>query len=65
MPDSYGKRNRETVKARKATARDERRIARNRRRKGLAPPLSDPSEPLVQVEPQAEADSESSEGATR
>ena len=37
MPDSFGKRNREKVKAQKAEVRDERRIARNRRRKGLAP----------------------------
>jgi len=31
MPDSFGKRNRDVVKARKAAARDERRIARNER----------------------------------
>jgi hypothetical protein len=37
VPDSFGKRNREKVKARKAEARDDRRIARNRRRKGLPP----------------------------
>ena len=33
MPDSYGKRNRQAVKARKAAARDERRVARNQRQK--------------------------------
>ncbi len=33
MPDSYGKRNRDMVKARKAAARDERRVARNQRQK--------------------------------
>ena len=33
MPDSYGKRQRDAVKARKAAAREERRIAR-RQRKG-------------------------------
>ena len=37
MPDSFGKRNRERVKARKAEERDERRIARSQRRKGLTP----------------------------
>ena len=40
MPDSFGKRQRDQVKARKAAARDDRRIARNKRRKGTteAPP---------------------------
>jgi hypothetical protein len=33
VPDSYGKRNRQAVKARKAAARDERRVARNQRQK--------------------------------
>jgi len=37
MPDSFGKRQRDQVKARKAAARDDRRIARNKRRKGIAP----------------------------
>lgn len=37
MPDSFGKRQRDQVKARKAAARDDRRIARNKRRKGVAP----------------------------
>jgi hypothetical protein len=32
MPDSYGKRQRNQVKAKKATAREERRVARARRR---------------------------------
>lgn len=32
MPDSYGKRNRDVVKARKAAAHDQRRVARNQRR---------------------------------
>jgi hypothetical protein len=35
MPDSFGKRQRDQVKARKAAARDDRRVARNKRRKGL------------------------------
>lgn len=32
MPDSFGKRQREQVKGKKATAREERRLARNQRR---------------------------------
>jgi len=36
LPDSYGKRRRDQVKARKATAREERRVARNQRRAGGA-----------------------------
>lgn len=36
MPDSYGKRNRDRVKAKKAAARDERRVARNVRSKQRA-----------------------------
>jgi hypothetical protein len=33
VPDSFGKRNRDRVKASKAAARDERRVARARREK--------------------------------
>jgi hypothetical protein len=32
MPESYGKRQRNQVKAKKATAKEERRLARNQRR---------------------------------
>ena len=35
MPDTFGKRERRKVQERKAAARDDRRIARNRRRHGL------------------------------
>jgi hypothetical protein len=35
VPDSYGKRQRDVVKARKAAQREERRLARRRRRDGL------------------------------
>jgi hypothetical protein len=35
VPDSYGKRQRDAVKARKAVEREERRLARRRRRDGL------------------------------
>ena len=38
MPDSYGKRQRDAVKARKAAAREERRIARRQRRDGESAP---------------------------
>jgi hypothetical protein len=37
MPDSFGKRQRDQVKARKAAARDERRVARTKRRKDGSP----------------------------
>jgi hypothetical protein len=36
MPETFGKRQRENVKARKAAAREERRIARNTRKEGRA-----------------------------
>jgi hypothetical protein len=36
MPDSFGKRQRREVKAKAAAAREERRIARNRRREDRA-----------------------------
>jgi hypothetical protein len=52
MPDSYGKRQRRQVKAKKTAAREERRIARNQRRADraagtledpdLGPPLDAP-----------------------
>jgi hypothetical protein len=37
LPESYGKRQRNQVKAKKATAREERRVARARRRAKVAP----------------------------
>lgn len=36
MPDTFGKRQRQGVKTRKAAAREERRIARNQRREARA-----------------------------
>ena len=36
MPETFGKRQREGVKARKATAREDRRIARNNRKQARA-----------------------------
>ena len=44
MPDTYGKRQREGVKARKAAAKEERRIARNQRREAQAAGELFPSE---------------------
>ena len=42
MPDSFGKRQRDQVKARKAAARDERRVARNKRKRGDLPTQPEP-----------------------
>ena len=36
MPETFGKRQRQGVKARKAAAREERRVARNRRKEARA-----------------------------
>jgi len=36
MPETYGKRQRQGVKARKAAAREERRVARNQRKEARA-----------------------------
>ncbi|HEX2088993.1 MAG TPA: hypothetical protein VHI54_03530 [Actinomycetota bacterium] len=44
MPDTYGKRQRENVKARKAAAKEERRIARNQRREAHAAGVPFPPE---------------------
>jgi hypothetical protein len=51
MPETYGKRQRQGVKAKKAAAREQRRIARNERREARAAGtdetswLADPPEP--------------------
>lgn len=50
MPDSAGKRQRREVKAKKATARDERRIARNVRRAARASGEPLPDEPIHDAE---------------
>ena len=44
MPDTYGKRQRENVKAKKAAAKEERRIARNQRREAQAAGVLGPPE---------------------
>jgi hypothetical protein len=57
MPDSFGKRQRREVKAKKAAAREERRLARNQRRHDRAAgildvgaPLADPGDDGVEIE---------------
>jgi hypothetical protein len=58
MPESYGKRQRSQVKAKKATAREERRLARNQRKADreagiLAPgPEEGPPNDFIEPEPQ-------------
>ena len=46
MPDSYGKRQRRDVKAKKAVAREERRVARNQRREDRAAGLIEAGPPV-------------------
>jgi hypothetical protein len=50
MPESFGKRARGDVNARKAAAREERRIARNKRREDRAAGLLAPGPPLAEPE---------------
>ena len=67
MPESYGKRQRGVVKAKKAAAREERRMARNQRRADRAAGeehdwLGEPPEiPLVEVPTEDKASEESTE----
>jgi hypothetical protein len=46
MPDSYGKRQRRDAKAKKAAAREERRVARNQRRADRAAGVLEPGPPV-------------------
>jgi hypothetical protein len=48
MPDSFGKRARRDVKARKAAAREERRVARARRREDRAAGLIEAGPPIAE-----------------
>ena len=51
MPDSYGKRQRREVKAKKQVARDERREARKERRAARAAGDLPPGSPIEASEP--------------
>jgi hypothetical protein len=48
MPDSFGKRARRDVKAKKAAAREERRVARNRRREDRAAGIIEAGPPIAE-----------------
>ena len=61
MPDSMGKRQRRDVKARKAAAIEERRLARARRREDRANGLIEPGSPIVEPEPDVVVDVRSDE----
>jgi hypothetical protein len=50
MPDTFGKRQRNSVKVRKAAAREERRVARNRRRANREAGLPEDYDPDAPVE---------------
>jgi hypothetical protein len=50
VPESFGKRQRRDVTARKAAAREERRIARNKRREDRASGVLAPGTPLAEPE---------------
>lgn len=54
MPESFGKRARGDVTARKAAAREARRIARNERRQARAAGLLEPGPPLADPEDEEE-----------
>ena len=62
MPDSFGKRNRDRVKAEKAAARDARRAARNlrqeQRQAGTWEPAREDESPENEEEPAEEADTD-------
>ena len=49
MPDSFGKRQRREVKAKKAAAREERRVARNKRRQDRAAGLLEGGAPVEET----------------
>jgi hypothetical protein len=69
MPDSYGKRQRREINAKKAVAREERRVARSQRRKdreaGLIEagvPIAPSEDPFAGIQP-ASREPESTEDA--
>ncbi len=51
MPESYGKKQRRNVKAKKAAARDERRLARAQRRNDRKAGLIEPGTPIQATDP--------------
>lgn len=51
MPESFGKKQRRDVKAKKAAARDERRIARAKRKSDREAGLIEPGPPIQANEP--------------
>ncbi|MGZ8580851.1 MAG: hypothetical protein ACXWW9_06160 [Actinomycetota bacterium] len=51
MPESYGKRQRQDVKARKAAAREERRVARAKRDADRAAGLVESGTPIEATDP--------------
>jgi len=53
MPDSYGKRQRRDVKAKKAVAREERRVARAQRDADRAAGLIEPGTKIEAADPAA------------
>lgn len=53
MPDSMGKRRRRDVKARKAAAREDRRLARAKRQADREAGLLEPGPPIAPAEPAA------------
>lgn len=70
MPDSFGKRKRRDVKAKKAAAREERRLARAKRREDRAAGVLEPGTPIAANEEEdpfprrrASSDEPSAEGA--
>ena len=61
MPESFGKRQRRDVKAKKIEARDQRRVARAARKRDREAGLIEPGPPLATPEDLLEADERSNE----
>lgn len=52
MPESYGKKQRRNVKAKKQAARDERRVARAKRKSDREAGLIEPGTPIRATDPE-------------
>ncbi|HEX6231128.1 MAG TPA: hypothetical protein VF029_05405 [Actinomycetota bacterium] len=52
MPESYGKKQRRNVKAKKQAARDERRLARAKRKSDREAGLIEPGTPIQPTDPE-------------